>query len=127
MREVEVDKEQLIATLVANKVTHEADWEIAWEAFREKAMKNCGKIIESLKKAPKGGVVELYVGLQPPENHSDDYKRALEMCEWERSDYVTLTEGEFKCYVQDQWGWKAGFETSNAFYTGSTSPSSIHA
>lgn len=123
MRQVEVDKDQLIRALEKNMVTHVADFEIAWEAYRKAAISNVEKILASAKSAPKGKAIQLYVNLQAPENHESDYTRALEMCDWELNDKVTLSEAEFRQFVQDEWGWKDQFESANMMYTGSASPS----
>jgi hypothetical protein len=124
MRQVTLEKERLVETLTVNREKHEADFEIVWEAFRKQAMSNAKKIVDSLKEAPMGAVINLNVGLQPPVNHSDDYTRAIEMCKWEVEDHVQLDEQEFAQYVQDEWGWKQQFEGSNFLYTGMASPSS---
>lgn len=123
MQEVTVSKDELIETLTQNQKTHQADFEIAWEAFRTKAEENLSRILDDLKHAPRGGVLNLHVGLEAPQNHTEDYERAIAMCQWEQRDEVTLQEHEFTQYVQDKWGWKRGFETANMMYTGSTSPS----
>lgn len=125
MRQIKVSKDQLVHTLQVNMVTHETDFEIAWEAYRKAAISNVEKILDNAKRAPKGKAIQLYINLQAPENHVNDYTRAIEMCEWEISDEVDLTEGEFRQFVQDQWSWKDQFETSNKMYTGSVSPSSV--
>lgn len=124
MRKVTVEKAQLLEKLRDNRVKHVADFEIAWDAFREKAVENTARLLDRLKRAPRGGPVELFVGLAPPINHADDYDRAMDMLSWEVGETLELTEAEFQNYVLDQWGWTAQAVASNVMYTGSASPSS---
>lgn len=123
MKNVKVKKEQLRATLLKNRDTHVADFEIAWDAFRGKAERNLQRLLDKLRDAPRGAAVELYVGLEPPQNHVGDYTRAIEMLDWEVGEEVTLTEQEFQQFVQDDWSWKQQFSMTNIKYTGSASPS----
>lgn len=124
MRQVTVQKADLLETLGKNAVTHVADFELAWEGFRKKALQNAESIVNSLKNAKQGQEVRLHVNLAPPQNHADDYNRAIEMCNWEVGTQVTLSESEFAQFVQDDWGWKQNFTASNMMYTGEASPSS---
>lgn len=125
MKTVEVSKVELVKKLQANLQTHKADFDIAWDKFREQAAHNFEQRLHQIKEAPKGAQLDLWVNLVVPEDHSDDYVRALEMLEWEVNDTVELQEHEFKQYVQDDWGWKNAFLSTNQLYTGSASPSSI--
>lgn len=123
MRDVEVDKARLVEALTTNRRTHTADFELAWDGFVVKARENVEAILDELKKAPRGKAPQLHIGLAPPQDHTIDYDRALEMCDWELGETVTLTEEEFQQFVQDDWNWKHAFSLSNQLYTGSPSPS----
>jgi hypothetical protein len=125
MKNVKVTKQRLLEVLMENRLTHQRDFDIAWEAFRTKATENVQRILDTLKGAPHGKPVELWVNLTPPENHVEDYDRAVEMCQWEVGDEVVLSEAEFRQFVQDEWSWKGQFTTANKLYTGSESPSRI--
>lgn len=123
MRNITVHKNNLLATLQGNRETHIADFDIAWEAFRKKAEENMVALLKRLRNAPHGGEVQLWIGLDPPVNHVEDYDRAIEMLGWAISDEIELSEGEFRQLVQDEWGWSAQVAASNMLYTGSQGPS----
>lgn len=125
MRNVTVEKDELRKILEKNMVTHVADFEIAWEAYHKAVMSNAEKLLTAAKNMKKGKNVNLYINLTTPENHEEDYVRAIEMCDWEVKDEVELTEAEFQQFVQDKWQWKNNFEASNMMYTGSASPSAV--
>lgn len=124
MNTVTVNKETLREALEENLQTHEADFEIAWKAFRKMAVHNFEERLRQLKSLKTGEEVNLYVNLTVPQNHADDYRQAIAMLDWEVHDEVTLTLQEFAQFVQDEWRWKHEFSTSNKFYTASASPSS---
>jgi hypothetical protein len=127
MRKITVSKQQLVETLTKNRETHQADFDLAYEGFREKAEANVEALLGRIKNAEHGQPVQLWINLEPPVNHITDYDRALQMCEWELGDEMELTEQEFQQLVQDNWSWKDAFSTSNKLYTGSASPSSASA
>jgi len=123
MREITVKKEKLLEALTANRETHQADFDLAYEGFRAKAVENMEAMLERVRTAEHGTPVQLWIGLEPPVNHLEDYDRAIQMCSWEIGDEMTLTEREFQELVQDDWSWKAQVLASNKLYTGSESPS----
>jgi hypothetical protein len=125
MNHVIVKKERLLETLKANRETHRADFDLAWDGFREKAIANATALVDSLKSACRGDAIELYLNLETPIDHTADYDRAIEMIDWEVGDEVQLTQNEFSQFVQDDWSWKRQFAMSNTTYTGSASPSSV--
>lgn len=124
MKTVKVKKDTLVNTLKDNMVTHVADYELAWEAYHKAVIANATNLLERAKNVKKGRPVQLYINLEMPVNHEDDYVRTIEMCEWEVADEVDLSEAEFRQFVQDEWSWKGQFTASNVQYTGSASPSS---
>lgn len=123
MRDVTVNKEKLLGTLVANKATHQADFEAAWHGYRDAAVRKLEAALASAQIAEPYKPLELHVGLSAPSCHTEEYDRAIEMLEWHTGDEITLSEHEFQQYVQDEWGWKGGFKMSNYQYTGHESPS----
>lgn len=123
MEKVEVSKAELKARLKENLETHQKDFEIAWEAFREKAVHNFEERLKQVKNLKKGEQINLFVNLTVPEDHTNDYEQALDMLDWEVDETVMLTQYEFTQLVRDDWGWKGAFAQTNAFYTGSMSPS----
>jgi hypothetical protein len=120
---VVVKKDRLLATLQENRKTHQEDFDIAWDAFKEKAIHNFQERLAVLKDLKKGQQVNLHVNLSIPINHVDDYDRAIAMLDWEVGDEVELQQHEFAQLIQDEWAWKAQFTASNVLYTGSASPS----
>jgi hypothetical protein len=53
-----------------------------------------------------------------PEEHTEDFDRAIEMLQWEVGDEVTLSEHDFATLVQNQWGWARSFASNTTSYVG---------
>lgn len=123
MNNIEVQKDRLLETLRANMETHRADFELAWEGYRTKAMVNLSELLDAMKDPRKARSVNLSLNLQRPVDHTADYKRAIEMCDWHEGDTIVVSESEFAEFVQDDWHWKGQFRSSNVMYTGMASPS----
>lgn len=113
MQTIKVQVGQLATTLETNKGTHRNAYEKAVERYRSKAVE---LFEENIKEVKKGGPVRQHLALPVPEDHTKDYDRALQMLEWHQGEEIELTMGEFQTYVQDDWGWKQSFSTTNMTY-----------
>lgn len=114
MKDVLVDKEKLTEILTANREQHRAVVEDAWKGFRVEAVI---VLDERLEAARKGLRQSLYVHLEMPEDHTDDYDRALGMLQMDERDQVLLTQQEYAQLVDDDWGWKRQWTNTNANYS----------
>jgi len=110
---VVVNKRDLIKALQANRENHRAEFEKALDGFEKTAV----EILKArLAEAKKGIKRAISVNLPMPEDHTRDYDRRIRMYEMDIEDNVELTEAEFAQYVQDDWGWKQQWTTSNTAY-----------
>ncbi len=55
--------------------------------------------------------------LEVPRDHTKSYDVAIQMAEWEVGETVELTQGQFQCFVMDDWDWKDEFAHLNKRYT----------
>ena len=123
MKSISVDKQQLLATLRENRDTHQADYELAWDGYKEAVLKSLRELLRAAKRAEHGETINVHVPHYQPESHVDDYDRVIQMLEWDTDSQVTLDHQEFQQFVQDNWHWKHQFQTANVMYAGSASPS----
>jgi hypothetical protein len=114
MRNVEVDRDGFIARVSENRENHRGVFEEALDGFRDQLMAELEERVHDLR---RGRVIDQYIGLPVPEDHTDDYDRILTMAEMSIDDTITLTEDEFAMYVMDQWRWKDAFNDSTLLYT----------
>jgi hypothetical protein len=113
MNSVIVKKDALLETLKANRGTHRAVFEEALIGYKDRAIELLTEHIERIK---KGKVEKVFVSLPQPEDHTDDYDRAIATLEWTIFDEVELTINEFDMYVRDNWRWKQEFVGTTSLY-----------
>lgn len=120
MNDVRVSKTDLRAKLEANRQAHVEAFAAVWSGFQKKAETQAHEMYQAIIDARQGDHLRLSLSLVVPENHEDDYTRALEMLDWEQDDIVVLQQHEFAQLVQDDWGWKRAFATTGMAYVGDT-------
>lgn len=116
MKNVVMPKAELVAILEKNRNGHTAVYKEAYSIFRGRLIDN---LTSMLDRAKNGDKVELWVGLPEPEDHTDDYDRALAMLDHEVRDEIELTQSEYAQLVQDDWGWRNSFATNTTAYLSS--------
>lgn len=116
MQTVTVEKNELLKILRENRKTHIQLYKEAVEGWKTDAMDQYQTAIKVLEDENK---VTTHFDLQKPESHVKDYDRVIRMLEMSVDDEIELSSHEFEQYVQDEWGWKDLFVTSNAKYAAS--------
>jgi hypothetical protein len=115
MNQVKVDKDQLEDILVANRVSHLNAYEEALAAWKEKVKQ---ELEDAYYAARIGEKFKTSFDLPKPENFVKEYDRTLGMLRMSVDENVTLTDYEYRQYVEDEWDWKQRFATTNSRYTG---------
>jgi hypothetical protein len=118
MRDITVRKADLIATLKTNRDNHLAEYEIAVEVYKDRFVKAAQAYARDAVRRARIG--EQFIGavwLPVPEEHTEDYDRAIAMLEWEIEDDIRLNEHDFATFVLNQWGWAKSYATSTQSYT----------
>ena len=112
---INVDKVRLLATLEANKTAHAAAYAKARAGYLKVSVMS---LEDKLSKIIRGETASDYRWSldAPPEDHTGDYEDVIAMMQWSTSDTIELTQTQFKQYVQDDWGWKDSWVTSNTAY-----------
>ncbi len=106
-----------------NKAKHDKIYADAVAGFWVRAKQELEAKLEDLKNHHYGN---LCVSLVFPENHNDDYQRAIEMLDLTVDKEVILKQHEFESLVRNRWPWRQSFLLSNAGYLGigTTNPNS---
>jgi hypothetical protein len=115
MRQVRIAKEKLLAVLHKNRETHRELFLEAQKTYREVAIK---ALDEQLAAAREGRPFQLssLTMLEAPEDHTQDYSRAIGMLEMCEDESLIVTNDEYRCYVEDIWGWSRQWASSNMKY-----------
>lgn len=110
---IRVDRHRLLATLESNRAKHSREYQKAIAQFRK-------DVIEELRKmadvAEQGGPVTIMTRENNicPQDHTEDYNRAIARYEFSVDDNIVLTEVQFNSYVLNEWQWTGNI--SNSFY-----------
>ena len=118
MNTITVDKDELRLALIKNREDHKAIYDKAVIAYKEKFVKEAQRFAEDAVRRAQGGRIDfaLFRGLPVPEEHTEDFDRAIQMLEWEINDTVELEETDFRQYVQNNWRWAASFASNTSSY-----------
>jgi hypothetical protein len=114
MRQVIVNKADLIKVMKANREAHHGIVVEAQAGFRAKVI---ARLDEMLALARNGKKIDISVGLQMPSDYTAEYDTVIGMLEMDVNKTVELDYEQYKMWVQDEWGWTRQFTTSNAFYS----------
>lgn len=149
MSEVVMKKQELLNKLIENKAKHDiilatavsGYWDLA-RSLIEKKQKNlinhvdewkieCNQIfenyyrkVETKEELPVRAEIksihfDTALGLIYPQDHSQDYNRAIYMMESSIYEDVRLTVEEYDAYILNNWEWKNNFMQSNSLYVNS--------
>ncbi len=116
MKQITVKKDELLEKLKDNRDKHRLMVLKAQKGFKIAAKK---KLEELLAKVNSNRLVDFYTlhELNQPMDKTEDYDRVIEMLEMEIENEVKVSESEFRCFVQDKWGWTDQMLLSNTKYT----------
>lgn len=116
MQKITVRKTELREIIQANRDEHREIFEEAVEAFKAR----CIEELESrLKDVRAGRKINMMISLPVPEDHTEDYDRALRMLELSIDDEIDLTEEDVAQYVQDDWSWSRAWAANTGSYSNS--------
>lgn len=123
MREVKVNRNELLVKVTANRAKHINEYEEAVAGYKEAAKESVRKAMERLQQRieelEEGEVIVLqavHFNLAVPQNHSKDYDQVIEMLKMSVDDQLTIKADEFACYVMDDWAWKEEFQNVSMMY-----------
>lgn len=108
-----VDKVKLLEALKANRDQHAEQYEKAKAGYLRITKEKCNDLAERLA---NGELIGQQWIDPAPADHTSDYDDVISMMEWSTQESIELTQSQFKQYVQDDWGWKDQWLTSNSGY-----------
>lgn len=130
MEKVRVKPAKLVEKLKENYTRHKQELAKAQTAYLKKAKEVLTARLEKVAAATKTRtdtsappdsdfeIPNLYFDLSPPDDHTEDYERAISMLEMCEDETVTITATQFAAFVQDRWNWKGAFLAKNSTYAG---------
>lgn len=110
---IRVDRQKIMMIIAENRKKHYQEYNEAVHDFREMAIE---KMRDNLKVAEGGGGIDLYIDLDRPQSHLQEYDDVLGLLEMGTEDAVVLTSADYKKYVMDEWVWTESFKKTRVFY-----------
>jgi len=109
-----VKKQELLDIIKKNRDAHHDIFMKACEGFQKEMLK---RLAQKMKIIRAGKMVDSFVGLPIPEDHTRDYNRVIRMIELDTRDIIELSEQEFAQFVMDDWAWKKEWVSTASNYT----------
>jgi hypothetical protein len=111
--EVKVRVEDILPIVHENREMHREIFLKAVDGYKKKWI----ELLEvRLKDLRAGKKVYRAISLTEPQDHTEDYDRAITMLELCVDDEIVLHQAEFACIVMDDWGWKDQFTSTASLY-----------
>lgn len=122
MNKVKVKKADLLYSLEKNLKKHKEEYLKAVEQFKVEYAENLDQMKDCVKNwfvpnRAKDVKNPLYVDMELPENHEEDYVLAIEMLQMSVDNEVELDVNQFKNFVKDEWAWSASFLANTISYS----------
>lgn len=115
MKTVRVNRDELLKVLIENREMHVVEYQTSKAERRQKIAFELGQIHGKMHKDPEWEPEDIY-HWPSPENHQDDYDRAIDMLKMSVSETIELSAQEFDQLVRDNWQWKQEFlRTANTY------------
>ncbi len=114
MREVKLNRENVLTRLRDNREKHAAIYAEAKDGYRAEVIR---ALTEALESASNGGKIITDIPDNSPVSMLGEYDTVIDMLEMAVDEEITLSQQEFKQYMRDEWPWKTTFLFSNAAYS----------
>lgn len=113
MNIVRVKREQLLEKVKENRANHASLFTRAAIGFRARAIE---ELDDMLRQTKAGDPVRLFVGLTPPEDHTNEYDRAIDMLAMSQDDIIEMDRATFGQLVRNEWQWFGNATVVNSTY-----------
>jgi hypothetical protein len=122
MKDVDVNKAELIKKLEENKTKHRENFENATKGYKTEVNARIKKMLDDLTadrltpEEVKDRIFRIWQ-LPVPQDHTEDYEAAIEMLQMEVRSEISVTHNDFRAFVRDDWDWKKDWVASASNYT----------
>lgn len=110
---VTIKKAELLTVIVGNRAKHVDEFAETDRNYRAALVTALEGL---LSRARAGEDCQHAVNLAKPESHQGDYERVIRMLGMCVHDVITISETQFRQYVQDEWSWSGQFKGVSASY-----------
>jgi hypothetical protein len=108
-----IEKNVLISILVKNRDEHHEKFVKAVALYKQKAIEVLKQNIDNISSGKK---LRVFFTLPVPEEHVNDYDRAIRFVTIDTRKEIKLSEQDAINYVEDQWGWSQSYLSNTTSY-----------
>ncbi len=116
MRDVKMNKGELLAIVRENKEKHIKEFNEAVEDYKTAALKVAEDNLALAQSGDVDKIAKIKGMPQKPTSFEDSYTRAIRMLELSVDEFIEVEEHIFNQLVLDEWTWKQNFVASSALY-----------
>jgi hypothetical protein len=116
MRDVKINKAELLNIVRDNKEKHIKEFNEAVEDYKKAALKVSEDNLALAQSGDVDKIAKIKGMPQKPTSFEDAYARAIRMLELSVEDVIEIEEHVFNQLVLDEWTWKQQFVASGALY-----------
>ncbi len=116
MRDVKINKEELLNIVRANKEKHIKEFAEAVEDFKKAALNIAENNLKLAQTADTEQIAKFKALPSKPVSYEDSYTRAIRMLELSVDSVIEIEEQIFNQLVLDEWQWKQNFAVTSALY-----------
>jgi len=116
MRNVNLNKTELLEIVRANKEKHVKEFNESVEDYKKAALKLTEENLALAQSGDLDKIAKIRSLPSKPTSYEDAYTRAIRMLELSVDAVIELEEHIFNQLVLDEWSWKQNFTASSALY-----------
>jgi hypothetical protein len=116
--EITANTSTVLQLLRANREAHVLANHDARANWRRQVMEVAEKLTGPIDEKAFMDLRRKIVNLSEPLDYTDKYDEAISLLEHQADRTITLDREAHKQFVQDKWGWKEQWSTSNSTYSG---------
>ena len=116
MRDVKMNKAELLTIVRENKEKHIADYNESVEDYKKAAIKLAEDNLKLAQTGDIDAIAKMRAVPQKPTSYEDAYTRAIRMLELSVEEVIEIEEQVFNQLVLDEWHWKNAFVASASLY-----------
>jgi hypothetical protein len=116
MRDVKMNKGELLSIVRENKEKHIKEFNEAVEDYKTAALKVAEDNLALAQSGDVDKIAKIKGMPQKPNSFEDSYTRAIRMLELSVDEFIEVEEHIFNQLVLDEWTWKQNFVASSALY-----------
>ena len=116
MRDVKMNKSELLTIVRENKEKHIADYNESVEDYKKAAIKLAEDNLKLAQTGDIDAIAKMRTVPQKPTSYEDAYIRAIRMLELSVEEVIEIEEQVFNQLVLDEWHWRNAFVASASLY-----------